>query len=118
MILTAKYADPNDTLSNLKRHLDERAEQLGPQAVLKPPAFVVIENVLWVDATLIGSETASYNTRYLATSRDQLTILFTFSAHHSVYDQLLGAAIEAVHTLQIVDDWKRQMPTDQALPPR
>jgi hypothetical protein len=108
----------NDTLSEFKRHLEERAEQLGPQAILKPPAFVVIENTLWVDATLIGSEMASYNTRYLATTRDQLAILFTFSAHHSVYDQLLGAVIEAVHTLQIVEDWKRQMPTDKALPAR
>ncbi|CCE12109.1 hypothetical protein BRAS3843_940013 [Bradyrhizobium sp. STM 3843] len=118
MILTAKFAGPNDTLSDFKRHLDQRAEELGPQAILRAPAFVVIENTLWVDATLIGSEMASYDSRYLATTRDQIAILFTFSAHHSVYDQLLGAAVEAVHTLQMVDDWKRQMPTDKALPAR
>jgi hypothetical protein len=118
MILAAKFMGTGDTLGDYKRHLEGRAAQLGPKAMLKPPAFVVIQDILWVDATLAGSEVTTYDTRYLATARDEIAILFTFSAHRSVYDQLLGAAVQAVYTLQILDDWKLNKPADNAPPTR
>jgi hypothetical protein len=107
MILTAKFVGAEDTLADFKRHLEQRAAQLGTKAALKPPTAVLIQDILWVDATLAGSEAPSYNTRYLATARNGIAILFTFSAHRSIYEKLVGAAVQAVYTLQIVDDWRQ-----------
>jgi hypothetical protein len=106
MILTAKFVGAEDTLGDFKRHLEQRAAQLGPKAVRKPPTVVLIQDILWVDATLAGSEAPNYDTRYLVTARNEISVIFTFSAHRSTYERLVGAAIQAVYTLQILDDWK------------
>jgi hypothetical protein len=107
MILTAKFAGADDTLADYKRHLEERAQEVGPKATLRPPTFTKIEGRVWVDAILTGSEIANYDTRYLATVKDQIAVVFTFSAHRSVYEQVLSGAVQAVNTLQVIDDWKR-----------
>ena len=76
------------------------------------PGLVDIGGVIWADATLNGSEIPNYNTRYLATVKDGIAVLFTFSAHHSAYERLIGAALQAVHTLRLRDEWRRPVDAD------
>jgi hypothetical protein len=106
MILTAKIPGPEDGLADYKRNLESRAAGLGQGSVIKAPAFVDIRQATWVDATLKGSEAPQYVTRYLATVKGGLAILFTFSAHQSVTSDLEGTAVLAVATLEVLDDWR------------
>jgi hypothetical protein len=101
MILTAKVSGPQDTLAAYQLHLGQNPPATGRGSVFSPPRVVSIRNALWVDATLFGSELPNYFTRYLATSRDGIAVLFTFSAHRSSYESLVGAAIQAVYTLEL-----------------
>jgi hypothetical protein len=107
MILTAKIPGPGDGLAEYKQHLEDRAAELGRKAIIRAPTNVQIGDAVWVDGTLKGSETPNYRTRYLATVKSGIAILFTFSASETVYSELEGAAVLAVSTLEILDDWKR-----------
>ncbi|TIL96292.1 MAG: hypothetical protein E5Y73_01935 [Mesorhizobium sp.] len=107
MILTAKVPGPGDGLADYKQFLETRAAALGQGAMIKAPANIQIGDAIWVDGTLKGSEIPSYRTRYLATVKNGIAILFTFSAHESVYSDLEGAAVLSVSTLKVLDDWKR-----------
>jgi hypothetical protein len=107
MILTAKIPGPEDGLAGYKQFLEGRAAELGRGAMIKAPANAQIGDTIWVDGTLKGSEIPSYQTRYLATIKSGIAILFTFSAHQSVYADLEGMAVLAVSTLKVLDDWKR-----------
>lgn len=107
MVLTAKIPGPGDGLADYKKFLEGRAAELGRGAMIKAPANVRIGDAIWVDGTLKGSEIPSYQTRYLATVKGGIAILFTFSAHQSAYSDLEGAAVLAVSTLGVLDDWRR-----------
>jgi len=106
MILTAKEAGASDTLSEYRQHLEQRAKMIGPNAVVVAPHLVDISGVIWADATLNASEVPNYNTRYLATVKDGIAVLFTFSAHHSTFEQSVRAAVQAVYTLRLRDEWR------------
>jgi hypothetical protein len=110
IILTAKLASPNDTLAGYRRDLETRAAPLGPAALVAKPDVLDIDGSLWVDAILLGSELPNYYTRYLVTVKDDLVIIFTFSAHTSVYAQMTGVALHAVHSLQIQNGWRASAP--------
>jgi len=58
--------------------------------------------MIWIDGTLKGSEIPSYRTRYLATVKSGIAILFTFSAHQSVYSDLDGTVVLAASTLKVL----------------
>jgi len=107
MVLTAKIPGPQDGLVEYNRLLESRAAELGRDAMIRAPANARIGEAIWVDATLKGSEIATYRTRYLATVKSGIAILFTFSAHESAYSDLEGTAVLAVSTLTILDDWKK-----------
>ena len=56
-----------------------------------------------------GEARASYRERlrrYLATAVGGIAVLFTFSAYRTVFDELDGAVLQAVYTLQIRDKWR------------
>jgi hypothetical protein len=107
MILTAKIPGPDDGLVDYKRVLSDRAALLGQGALIKAPTNVKIGETIWVDATLRGSEIPNYQTRYLATVKSGIAILYTFSAHLSVYSDLEGSAVLAISTLEVLSDWKK-----------
>lgn len=106
MILTAKQPGPDDSLIAFQKVLAERAAGLGRASILKPPENVEIRGVTWIEAVLRGSEVPNYDTRYLATVKGGLAILFTFSAHRSYYAKFDGAATLAVGTLNVLEDWQ------------
>jgi hypothetical protein len=106
MILTAKLEGPGDTLAEYRRHLAGELPSSGPGEIVEAPKLTKIAGNLWIDAVLLDSEVRGYHTRYLATTLDGLAILFTFSAHRTVFDDLDGVAVQAVHTLQVRDEWR------------
>lgn len=107
MILTAKIAGPDDTLTAYAEHLNAVAEATGPGAMIQAPNYSLINGINWVDCTIDGSELKNYRTRYLAVAKNGIAILYTFSAHKDYYDRLAGSAVLAVNTLQTLDDWKK-----------
>ncbi|MBB4189294.1 hypothetical protein GGE07_005976 [Sinorhizobium terangae] len=107
MIMTAKISGPDDNLTAYIEHLKAAARAVGPDAMMQAPTLRTINGVAWVDCTIEGSEIKNYRTRYLAVSKNGVAILYTLSAHKDYFDKLIGSAILAVNTLQVLDDWKK-----------
>ena len=100
MIMTAKEPGPDDTLAAYVEHLGKIAPAKGA-SVVKPPVQTNLQGTLWIDATLLGSEVPNYYTRYMATVKDNIAVLYTFSVHKSRYQDFAGVSTLAVQTLQI-----------------
>ena len=113
MIFTAKEEGPDDSFTEYRKHLESEGEKRGPGGVIKPPTIMRIGDTLWIDATISGSEIPNYYTRYLATVKNGIALLVTFSAHSSVFDQLSGQAALAIHTARILDDWRKTTGVDR-----
>ena len=107
IILTAKEAGPSDSYANYLAYLK------GPKTILtkagKPNQSKVlhvkernIANHKWVDGMQLGSEVTSYYTRYLATMKDRIAILVTFSAHQAHYTKYSKDFIRAIESLRVV----------------
>jgi hypothetical protein len=107
MILSAKVVGPDDTLTAYVQRLNAMANATGPDSMIQPPKYSLINGINWVDCTIEGSEVKNYKTRYLAVAKNGLAILYTFSAHKDYFDKLEGSAVLAVNTLQMLDDWKK-----------
>ena len=60
-----------------------------------------INNHPWVDGLHNGSEVTTYFTRYLATVKDRIAILVTFSAHRSIYTKYSKDFISAIESLRV-----------------
>lgn len=100
MIMTAKVPGPDDTLAAYMEHLGKIAPAKGA-SVVKTPARVNLQGTLWVDATLLDSEVPNYYTRYMATVKDNIAVLYTFSVHKSRYQDFAGVSMLAAQTLQV-----------------
>lgn len=106
MVMTAKIPGPDDNVTAYIDYLKSRAQAVGPSAMIQPPTLRPINGTDWLDCIIEGSELENYMTRYLAVSKDGIAILYTFSARKDHFDDLVGSAILAVSTLQVLDDWK------------
>lgn len=106
IILTAKEMGPSDNLEAYKNHLKT------PRAVISPDGKTVSSQVLnvretqlnghtWIDGMQLGSEIASYYTRYLATTKDKLALLVSFSAHKNHYTKYSQDFLKAVQSLRV-----------------
>lgn len=107
IILTAKEAGPNDNLGAYTTHV--KTPRVLQDVTGKPVTSQVlnvkqrsINNHPWVDGMQLGSEIASYYTRYLATVKDRLAIAVTFSAHKSHYTKYSQDFLKAVESLRVV----------------
>lgn len=100
MVMTAKEPGPDDTLAAYKEHLSKIAPENGA-SMFKAPTLINVQGTLWVDATLLGSEVPNYYTRYMATVKDNVAVLYTFSVHKSRYKDFAGVSTLAVQTLQV-----------------
>lgn len=107
IILTAKEAGPSDNLSAYTSHL--KRSKLLPNKKGSPTRSKVLDvksrriaNQNWVDGMHKGSEIASYYTRYLATVKDRVAILVTFSAHLEHYTKYSSDFFRAIQSLRVV----------------
>jgi hypothetical protein len=107
IILTAKEVGPNDTLGAYMAHLQTpRVLQGKGGATTKSQVISVKQTKIgtqdWIDGLHLGSEVGPYFTRYLATIKDKIAILITFSAHKEHYTKYSGDFIKAVDSLRVV----------------
>ena len=117
IILTAKEVGPTDSLSAYRAHLQTPRTIPGKDG--KPITSKVIHvkdrsiaGHPWVDGMHLGSEVGPYYTRYLATIKDKVAILVTFSAHKEHFTKYSGDFMAAIESLRAVAD--KDLITDQA----
>lgn len=106
IVLTAKEVGPADTLAQYLAHL--QGPRLLPVKGGSPvPSKVytvqnrMINNHPWVDGLHFGSEISTYYTRYLATVKDRIAILVTFSAHRTNFTKYSSDFIRAIDSLRV-----------------
>lgn len=107
IILTAKEVGPTDTLPAYLAHLQTPRTLPGRNGAPTKSQIIhvkerIIGNQMWVDGMHLGSEVGPYFTRYLATIKDRISILITFSAHKQHYTKYSGDFIRAVESLKVV----------------
>ncbi|MCC7406311.1 MAG: hypothetical protein IT288_18095 [Bdellovibrionales bacterium] len=107
IILTAKEAGPSDTLQAYVAHLKTSRTIMDPmgkpfQSQVVGAKTWTINNHMWVDSIHMGSEVTSYYTRYLATVKESIAILVTFSAHKAHYTKYSGDFMKAIQSLSVV----------------
>lgn len=107
IILTAKEQSPADSLIAYEAHL--KGEKLLPDKKGKFIKSKVINvsrrkvgGQVWVDGMHLGSEVSSFYTRYVATVKNKLAILVTFSAHKEHYTKYARAFLRAIQTLNVI----------------
>lgn len=108
IILTAKEVGPTDSYSLYESHLStpiSLAMRSGGSALSKvvyKSKNVKINDQQWVDGLHMGSEVNNYFTRYLATIKDKISILVTFSAHKDYYTKYSQDFFKAVMSLRVI----------------
>lgn len=105
IILTAKEVGPTDSFDSYTQHLGTpQKNSLNPAAsrVVYPPKQVKINDQVWIDGLHSGSEVVNYFTRYLATIKDRVAILVTYSAHKDYYAKYSPEFFKSVQSLRVI----------------
>lgn len=107
VILTAKEVGPQDSLANYEAHLKRprtivtRTGQAVTSTVYQTE-LRTIANHPWVNSLQFSSEVYNYYTRYLATTKDRIAVLVTFSAHKLHYSKYSQDFFRAIDSLRVV----------------
>lgn len=107
IILTAKEVGPTDTLPAYLAHLQTPRTLPGKGGAPTRSQIIhvkerMIGNQMWVDGLHLGSEVGPYFTRYIATIKERIAILITFSAHKQHYTKYSSDFIKATESLRVV----------------
>lgn len=108
IILTAKEVGPSDSLAAYEGYLKTPRtlpSTLGTpiQSQVKSVMQKQINGHVWIDGMHLSSEVRDYYTRYLATVKDRIAILVTFSAHMLHYTKYSSDFFRAVETLHVLN---------------
>ena len=107
IVLTAKEMGPTDNLQSYKSYLSAPKVITSPNGTSQHSQVLhvrqkVIAGHDWVDGMHLGSEVPGFYTRYLATTKKQLAIVVTMSAHKKYYTQYSTDFIRAIESLKVV----------------
>lgn len=108
IILTAKEKGPTDTypiyLDHMGKPMTMNLKSGGTQnsTVTIPPRENKINDQIWYDGLHVNSEIPNYYTRYLATIKDQIAILVTFSAHTKYYSKHSTHFMNTIKSLKVI----------------
>lgn len=108
IILTAKEVGPTDTFPLYAEHLDKpipltlKTGGSVESKIVYKSKNVQINDQQWIDGLHLGSEVPNYFTRYLATIKDKIAILITFSAHKQFYTKYSQDFFKAVMSLRVI----------------
>lgn len=108
IILTAKEVGPTDSFPLYESHLNNsiaapaKAGAANMSKVVYQAKNVQINDQAWIDGLHLGSEVPNYFTRYLATIKDRIAILVTFSAHKQFYTKYSQDFFKAVMSLRVI----------------
>ena len=107
IILTAKEAGPSDSIALYTTHIKTpkflalKSGKAHRSKVYKVKKWKISGNT-WVDGLHYQSEVQSFYTRYLATVKNKLGILVTFSAHKQHYTKYTSDFMRAIKSLKVV----------------
>ena len=107
IILTAKEVGPSDSIQLYEQHLNNPIKlrvpsPYGTESKVTYKAQVKkINEQDWLDGLHLGSEVPNYYTRYLATIKEQIAVLVTFSAHKDFYPKYSQEFLKAVMSLRV-----------------
>ena len=107
IVLTAKETGPSDSLPSYQEHLRKprtimsRAGQALSSQVLKVETRK-IGDFPWVDGFHLASEIPNYYTRYLATTKDKIAVLVTFSAYKTSFTKYSSDFFRAIESLRVI----------------
>lgn len=106
IVFTAKEVGPSDSLDAYEAHLKQpkkipSKDGKPTESQIKSLQRKQINGHIWVDSMHLGSEIPQYYTRYLATTKDRLAILVTFSAHQSHFTKYSADILKAVQSLKV-----------------
>lgn len=107
IILTAKEKGPSDSLEGYETHLktprklvNGKGKSYSSEVKQVKPRKISLQS--WVDGLHLGSEVENYYTRYLATTKGQIAMLVTFTAHKEHYSKYANDFIKAIQSLKII----------------
>jgi hypothetical protein len=106
IVLAAKLKGDQDSLDQYEAYLKAAKSWTSVQgrAVKSEPKYakqVVINGDPWIDALHLESEIPGFYTRYLATVKQDIGVLVTYSINKSKYQQYLGDFENMVKTLKV-----------------
>lgn len=107
IILTAKEVGPSDSMTAYEAHLKT------PRSIFSRTGTAIQSQILkveqrninqhpWVDGMHLASEIPNYYTRYLATTKDKIAVLVTFSAHKAHYSKYSTDFYKAIESLRVI----------------
>ena len=108
IILTAKEKGPTDSFQQYESHMNApintitRAGTPMVSQVKYKARKQKINDQEWLDGLHQDSEVPNYFTRYMATIKDQIAILVTFSAHNKLYSKHSGNFEKTIQTLRVI----------------
>lgn len=105
IILTAKEVGMKDSLSEYENHLNTPATlpTTGEKSEVQYKSkSVQINDQTWIDGLHLSSEVPSYFTRYMATIKDKIAVLVTFSAHKNFYPQYSQDFFKTINSLRVI----------------
>ncbi|MGZ3774006.1 MAG: hypothetical protein ACXVCY_16195 [Pseudobdellovibrionaceae bacterium] len=108
IILTAKEVGPTDTFPLYESHMNTpialniRGGGTTESKIVYKAKNVQINDQPWLDSLHLGSEVPNYFTRYLATIKDKIAVLVTFSAHKQFYTKYSQDFFKAVMSLRVI----------------
>ena len=108
IILTAKEKGPTDNFPIYMDHMSKpmmlnlRTGGQAQSTVTMPPREEMINDQKWLDGLHANSEVQNYFTRYLATIKDNIAILITFSVHNKYYAKHRAHFMDTVRSLRVI----------------
>lgn len=108
IILTAKEVGPMDSFEAYIQHLNTpqqisyRNMGTSTSRLIYQSKRISVNEHQWIDGLHLGSEVPSYFTRYLATIKDRIAVLVTFSAHRDHYAKYSSSFFKAVQSLRVI----------------
>lgn len=118
IVLAAKVAGPEDNLSNFLNYL-KKPKKIVTRVGTPMPSQVMSaqERMLagqkWIQAQHLGSEVQDYYTLYLATVKESLAILISFSTEKDKYKKYNPIFDNASRTLRIIASNQLLFPKNQ-----
>ena len=106
IILTAKEKGPTDSLPQYETYLKNKRFIMSNTGKELASHIYTVKQVQinghpWVDGLHINSEIENYYSRYLATTKDQIAVLVTFSGHKEHYTKYSQDFFKAIQSLRV-----------------
>lgn len=107
IVLTAKETGPSDSLGSYEEHLKKPRTIMGRNGQAFQSQVLKVENrridnFPWVDGFHLASEIPNYYTRYLATTKDKIAVLVTFSAYKTSFTKYSADFFRAIESLRVI----------------